>query len=195
MLLDCTAKYALNTWNAVARCLQGRLLLAQGNFTGLAVLRTALDWIREARFGVHYTISLATLAEGLAAAGQFVEAQRAIDEALERTKHNEELWCMAELLRIKGEVLRLDEPVNGIQTAEDHFLQALDWARRQGALSWELRAAMSLAKLWHQDGRTAEASNLLTAVYDRFTEGFETSDLKCARALIDAFGEAPKTQV
>ncbi len=192
MLLGCTAKYALHTWNAVARCLQGRLLLAQGDFAGLAVLRTALDWIREARFAVHYTISLGALAEGLTAAGQLVEAHQAINEALERTERNEELWCLPELLRIKGELIRADGPASGNQTAEDCFQQALDLARSQQALSWELRAAMSLAKLWCRDGKTAEASNLLTAVYGRFTEGFETADLKCARALIDAFDGTPK---
>jgi tetratricopeptide (TPR) repeat protein len=184
-LLSYSAKHALNTWNAVGRCFQGRLLLAQGDFTGLAVLRSALDWLHEAGFRVLYTISLGALAQGLGAARQFVEARRAIDEALERTERNDERWCMAELLRIKGELLRLDGSANPDRTAEGYFQQALDWARRQGALSWELRAAMSLAKLWHQNGKTAEARELLSAVYNRFTEGFETADLKTACALMD----------
>ena len=71
-------------------------------------------------------------------------------------------------------------------TAEDHFRQALDWARRQGALSWELRAATSLARLLCDQSRSAEALELLQPVYDRFTEGFETADLKAAKALLDA---------
>ena len=69
--------------------------------------------------------------------------------------------------------------------AEDHFRQALDSARRQGALSWELRAATSLARLWHGQNRRAEALALLRPVYDRFTEGFDTADLKAAKALLD----------
>jgi predicted ATPase len=69
--------------------------------------------------------------------------------------------------------------------AEDHFVQALDVAGRQGALSWELRAATSLARLWRDQGRKADAYGLLAPVYDRFTEGFETADPKAAKALID----------
>ena len=71
--------------------------------------------------------------------------------------------------------------------AEDHFRQALDWARRQGALSWELRTATSLARLRRDQNRSAEAIALLAPIYNRFTEGFETADLKAAKALIDSF--------
>ncbi|HEY4470054.1 MAG TPA: hypothetical protein VGN21_02715, partial [Stellaceae bacterium] len=74
----------------------------------------------------------------------------------------------------------------GAAAAEDHFRQALDWARRQGALSWELRAATSLARLLRDQSRAADASALLQPVYDRFTEGFETADLKAAKALINS---------
>ena len=96
-------------------------------------------------------------------------------EALDLSERGGERWCLPELLRIKGELLQ----------SEDHCRQALDLAHRQGALSWELRAATSLARLWKQGGKTAEAIELLTSVYDRFTEGFETADLRTAYALID----------
>jgi tetratricopeptide (TPR) repeat protein len=181
LLLDYSAEYALNNWNAFGRCLKGTLLLAQGDFAGLAVLQTALEWLREARVTYNYAAFLGTMAEGLGAAGKLAEARVAIDEALERTDRNEERWCMAELLRIKGDLLRSD---GADVAAEDCFQQALDWARRQEALSWELRAAMSLARLWHQNGKTAEAHAVLSSVYNRFTEGFETSDLKTARVLM-----------
>jgi predicted ATPase len=69
--------------------------------------------------------------------------------------------------------------------AEEHFLQALDVARRQGALYWELRCTTSLASLWHDQGRNQEALALLSAVYDRFTEGFETADLRSAKTVLD----------
>jgi len=69
--------------------------------------------------------------------------------------------------------------------AEDCFLRALDVARRQGALAWELRAATSLARLWGDRGRSKEARELLARVYNRFTEGFETADLKTAKGLVD----------
>jgi predicted ATPase len=191
MLLDYSTKHGLDSWNAVGRCLRGTLLLAQNDFAGLAVLRTALDGLREANFAFRTTAFLSALAEGLTAAGQFVEAHQAIDEALERTERNEERWCMAELLRIKGDLVRSNGSVNAIATAEDYFQRALDWSRRQDALSWELRAATSLAKLWRQDGKTAEADELLSAVYNRFTEGFDTVDLRTARALIDKLRETP----
>jgi predicted ATPase/DNA-binding winged helix-turn-helix (wHTH) protein len=184
MLLENSAKVGLNTWNAVGRCFKGAALLARGDFSGLQVLRAALDWLRETRFAVYFAAFLGTLAEGLMAAGQIAESHRAIDEALECADRNDERWCMAELLRIKGELLRQDD---SDATAEDHFQQALDWARRQEALSWELRAAMSLAKLWHQNGKTVEATGLLSSVYDRFTEGFDTADLRTARAVLNEF--------
>jgi predicted ATPase len=74
---------------------------------------------------------------------------------------------------------------NATVTAEDLFLKALDWARRQGARSWELRAATSLTRLWRDQERTEDARELLAPVYGQFTEGFETIDLKTAKALVD----------
>ena len=71
--------------------------------------------------------------------------------------------------------------------AEEHFLRSRDWARRQGALSWELRTSTSLARLQHGQGRVAEARSLLQSVYDRFSEGFETADLKAAKAYLNSW--------
>jgi predicted ATPase/DNA-binding winged helix-turn-helix (wHTH) protein len=189
-LLEHSAKHALTVWTALGRCLKGTLLLARGDVAGLVLLRTALDSLREVRFSVRYTAFLGTLAQGMAAAGQTADARIAIDEALERCERSEERWCLPELLRIKGEILRLEGTADAMGAAEEHFKQALEWARRQEALSWELRAATSLAVLWHQRGRTAEADQLLSPVYSRFTEGFETADLKAARALIHEFRSA-----
>jgi predicted ATPase len=90
------------------------------------------------------------------------------------------------LLRVKGELLLLQGGSSAAATAEDHFRQALDWARRQGALSWELRAATSFARLLRNQDRPADAMALLQPVYDRFTEGFDTVDLRTAKALIEA---------
>ncbi|HEY4040774.1 MAG TPA: hypothetical protein VGM32_02905, partial [Rhodopila sp.] len=94
-----------------------------------------------------------------------------------------ECWLTAELLRLKGE--RLLGTQGAATAAEGHFRQALDWARRQGALSLELRAATSHARLMRDQGRSADAVALLQPVYDRFTEGFDTADLKAAKALSD----------
>ena len=89
------------------------------------------------------------------------------------------------MLRVKGELLLLQGAPDGRGDGRGSFRQALDWARRQGALSWELRAATSLARLLRDQGRSAEALALLQPVYDRFTEGFETADLKAARNLLN----------
>ena len=133
---------------------------------------------------LRYGAFLGVLAEGLAAAGQATAGRAAVDEALARSERNEEHWCTAELLRIKGELVLLEGTTDAAARAEDHFRQAVDWARRQGALSWELRAATSLAQMWHNQDRSKKARELLSAVYDRFTEGLETADLRTAKALL-----------
>jgi predicted ATPase len=93
---------------------------------------------------------------------------------------------MPDLLRIKGERLLLQDTRGAATEAEDHFRRALDWARRQGVLSLELRAATSFARLMRNQGRSADAVALLQPVYDRFTEGFDTADLRGAKELLDA---------
>src|SRR5262249_52856878 len=102
----------------------------------------------------------------------------------ERSGNSEERWCVAELLRVKGELILLQSATDAAAMAEDHFRQALDWARRQRALSWELRTAASLARMWRDQGRRKEARELLAPVYDRFTEGFDTADLRATKALL-----------
>jgi predicted ATPase len=129
------------------------------------------------------------MAEGLGTAGQIADALDAIDDAIARAERTEELWQIAELLRVKGELVLSQDAAPQAAAAEDYFLRALDWGHRQGALSWELRAAASLARLLRDQGRSAEALSLLQPVYDRFTEGFETADLKAAKALLDSLQE------
>jgi predicted ATPase len=93
---------------------------------------------------------------------------------------------MAELLRVKGELVLLESAQNSADKAQDHFSKAVDLARQQGALSWELRAATSLARMWRDRGRIKNAFELLAPIYDRFTEGFGTADLASAKTLLDA---------
>jgi predicted ATPase len=188
MLLDHSAKLAMAVWQAESRCFKGVLSIKRGRVdTGLRLLGTALDELRETGSVPRYTEFLGALAEGLAGAGQVAEGLAAVDEALERSESNEERWCIAELLRIKGELVLLANAPDAAGTAAGYFRQALDGARRQGALSWELRAATSLARLWRDQNRTKEARELLAPVYDRFTEGFETADLKIAKSFLDQF--------
>ena len=103
-------------------------------------------------------------------------------------KRNNDRWYVAELMRIKGElVLRQDEPEAAI-SAEALFSSSLDWSRKQNALSWELRTATSFARLMKQQGRGTEAKALLEPIYLRFTEGFATKDLVEARSLLTSLG-------
>ena len=109
-----------------------------------------------------------------------------MERALARAKRLEEGWCFAELLRKNGELLLVRAAPNDVANAEECFRQALEWGRRQDALSWELRSATSLARLYHRQGRTPQARKVLAPVYRRFTEGFKTADLLAAKALLDA---------
>jgi predicted ATPase len=188
MLLDSSAAHALPIWRAEAHRFRATLLIRNGDFdTGLRLLRTSLEQSPEASYQPYFTWFLGELAEGLGRAGQIAEGLEAIDEALARSERNEDRWCVAELLRIRGELLLSQGAPGAAATAEDHFRQALDWARQQGALSWELRTATSLARLRRDQYRSTEAIALLAPTYNRFTEGFETADLKTAKALIDSF--------
>jgi predicted ATPase len=108
-----------------------------------------------------------------------------IDNALAHVEHREDRWFFSELLRKKGELQLLGGARTAVTSAEECFTQALDWARRQGALSWELRSATSLARLYHRQGRTTQARKVLAPVHRRFTEGFKTADLRAAKALLD----------
>jgi predicted ATPase len=127
------------------------------------------------------------LAKAHAELGKFVEAWRCIDEATRAVETTKETMFEAELYRIAGEIaLRSPEP--DAAKAEACFERALAVSREQQAKSWELRAAMSMARLWRDQGRWTEGRDLLAPVYDWFTEGFDTLDLKQARALLDALG-------
>lgn len=183
MLLDHATRHPLALWRAWGRCHQGVLVIKHGDVTaGSRLLRDAHDELGEARFAALRLIAF-QLAEFLGCAGQIADGLAVIEEALAWTEQTEERWLIAELRRVKGELLLL-QGARGAAAAEDHFRQALDWARRQGALSWGLRAATSLARLLRDQNRTREARAILTSVYDRFTEGFATTDLKAAKLLL-----------
>jgi predicted ATPase len=188
MLLDDSTRHALARWRAFGRSYQGVLVIHRGDLvTGLQLLRAGLDELGEARSALRSLMFLGEMAVALGRAGQIADGLAAAEEAIEQSERTEERWAIAELLRIKGELLLLQGAPNAAAAAEGHFRQALDWAHRQGALSWELRAATSLARLLRDHNRFTEAIALLAPIYNRFTEGFDTADLKAAKALIDGF--------
>jgi len=127
---------------------------------------------------------LALLTEAHAAAGQAEAGLDVLAEALALVDHTGERYWEAEIYRLKGDLL-LQQAVPDMSQAEACFQQALTVARRQQAKSLELRTAMSLARLWQQRGKRAEARQLLAEVYGWFTEGFDTPDLQEAKVLLD----------
>jgi predicted ATPase len=133
---------------------------------------------------------LALLAEACEGMRQVEEGLNALAEALRLVEKNGERIDEAELYRLKGELTLAQSSVPGLgasvqQEAEACFLQAIEVARRQQAKSWELRAAMSLARLWQHQGKREEARKLLAEIYGWFTEGFDTKDLQEAKALLE----------
>jgi predicted ATPase len=188
MLLDHAKRHALVHWQLYGWGYQGVVAIRRGDITtGLRLLRSCFEELGETGITAPRFMRFAAgdMAEGLGKAGQIADALDAIDDAIARAERTEELWQFPELLRAKGELVLLHGAAPHTAAAEDYFERARDWAQRQGALSWELRAVTSLARLLRDQGRPADAMALLQPVYDRFTEGFETADLKAAKALLD----------
>jgi predicted ATPase len=186
MLLDHTERHPIRLWNVWARCFNGLVIAKRGGIgTGLQALRGGLEQSGEARFLPRFLLLLGELAACLGEAGEVGLGLETVEETLARCEARDERWYVAELLRIKGELTILEGAPDAAAAAEGHFLQALDCARAQGALSWELRAATDLARLWRNQHRAAEAHELLGSAYGRFTEGFDTADLREAKSLLE----------
>jgi predicted ATPase len=151
---------------------------------GIAQLRSGLAAKQAMGVQLHtpgFLGLLAGLYIGIKSSG---EALKLLDEALALVDRLDERWFEAELHRLKGEALLGCSPERAAE-AEACYHQALAVARDQGARLWELRAATSLARLWRDQGKRAEARVLLAPVYGWFTEGFDTADLKDTKALLD----------
>jgi TOMM system kinase/cyclase fusion protein len=152
---------------------------------GMAQMQQGLTAWRATGAAVFQPYGLALLAAASAQVGQHEAGLSLLSEALAWTNDREERRWEAEVYRLQGEVL-LARSAGHDTEAETCFRQALDIARRQQAKSWELRAAMSLSRLWQQQGKRTEARELLAPIYGWFTEGFDTADLQEARALLTA---------
>jgi len=160
--------------------LRGAVMTAHGEFKeATACLRNGLARPRALRLREY---GLTRLAEALSRQGEHMEALAAIREGLEGQGRAGQRRWEAELHRFKGMALL---GLNRLEEAQNALEEALLVARQQQAKSYELRAATSLARLWGEQGRRAEARELLAPIYGWFTEGFDTADLKEARALLD----------
>jgi predicted ATPase len=172
-------------WACMAPVRLGMALIREGKAVeGIAPLKAALAIWDDSGGKVHSPYLKAVLAEGMAMNGELDDALQLIDEQIEQIERPgwEERVHYAEILRLKGWMLTLKDDLAG---AEKIYLASLDWAREQQAKSWELRTSTSLARLWQQQGKTTEARELLAPVYNWFTEGFDTRDLKDAKALLE----------
>ena len=171
-------------WLAAGTFAKGWALAALGQSTeGIMQMRQGLAAWRTTGMSVAVPLWLVLLAEAYERAGKAEEGLTILAEALDVVDKNGERFYAAELYRLKG-VLLLQQSVELQGKAEESLQQALDIARRQQAKSLELRAAMSLARLWQRQGECTEARELLAPVYGWFTEGFDTADLQEARALL-----------
>ena len=190
MLLDYSQRNSLGFWQAWGRCFKGVHQIKSGDLEdGLTLLRGGLDELREMQYGVYYAVFLCEFADGLGKAGQSDQGLVAIDEALARSRRNDENWYLAELLRVKGELLLQTGGTIAVSDAEKLFRQSLALARRKKTPAWELRTAISLSRLWREHARAQAAEILLRSAYDKFTEGFDTADLVTARRLLDELSQ------
>ena len=172
-------------WKALGMMNKGWLLNTTRNAADAAEMITAGIGLWRATGATLFTPGhLSNLAKAYAELGQFEEAWRCIGEAMSAAETTKEKWCEAEIHRTAGEIT-LISPVPDASKAEVYFERAIAIAREQQAKSWELRAAMRMARLWRDQGKRQCAHDLLAPIYGWFTEGFDTLDLKEAKALLD----------
>jgi predicted ATPase/DNA-binding winged helix-turn-helix (wHTH) protein len=188
-LIEVASGSNAHVWETVGHFLKGQLFVERGEFAqGLLVLRDAFGTCGRTGWRLSYAEFKSALALALAETGRLDEAFVAIDGAMtaDREGADGRGWYSPELLRIKGELLLQQAADQSAPAAEDCFNQAAQLAREQGALFWELRVALSVARLKVSQGCHHEARARLASVYDRFTEGFATADLRAARIMLEA---------
>jgi predicted ATPase len=189
-LVAMTTEQGFPQWRAQGAIYGGWVKVKNGDVTeGLALLHSssiAYRAIGTESLMPHY---MALLASACEIAGQMKEASTLLDDALRIVERTGERWFAAELNRHKGELLLQQ---GHAEAAEELYRKALTIAREQEAKLWELRAAASLARLRRDQGRRAEGRDLLTPVYGWFTEGFDTPDLKDAKALLDTLDDCSR---
>jgi predicted ATPase len=191
LLLDLSTRHHLSLWAPFGAWYRRVIALKGGNVgTRWQPSGASTEEIDQSDPKSPSLTGLIELVEALTRVGRSAEARALLDGSDARLS---ETGCFTpELLRLRGELLLLETAPAAAKQSGDLFKQALDIARQQGALSWELRAAMSLARLLSNQGRHAEAIACLQPIYDRFTEGFGTSDLVAAKRLLDGMVRRPR---
>lgn len=185
-LMRLSSEQGLAMWLAYATVQNGWILSQlEPNEEAVRETLSGLDDLQTTRTTLDRAMAMAQLAEVYAATNQYDRGLSVVDQSLEWVNQTGERWYEAELHRLKGDLLYAARGLNSASDSIHHYQQAINIAQFQGAKYWELRAAKSQAKLWVDQGERQKAQDLLSAIYDWFTEGFETTDLKNAKALLD----------
>jgi predicted ATPase len=172
-------------WKALGTAMRGWLFASTGKASdAVRAITSGITSLRSTGASLYEPWHLWHLAMAYAELGQPDDARRCIDDAIDKVERSKEKWCEAEVHRVAGEIA-LKSLAPDTEKAEKYFEHAISIARSQQAKSWEVRAAMSLARLWRDQGKPQQARELLAPVYGWFTEGFDTLDLKDAKALLD----------
>jgi predicted ATPase len=171
-------------WRALGTLHIGASLLLEGKREeALPQLLNGISAFRATGAAVRFPTYLGMLADAYTQAARYEDAHKALNEALVVAEKNDDRCHEAELHRLKGELLLAEAPAEN--AAEGCFRRAIETARRQQSRAWELRATMSLARLWQRQGKRSEARAALASVYGAYTEGFKTPDLVDAAMLLE----------
>jgi predicted ATPase len=182
-LIAHAGRHSLAPYRALAIALKGEVAIARDEpEAGLDLLRGALETLRAQQYNLQITGFIGAFSEGLRKTGQFEEALFTINGAIAHATNSGVQLYLPELLRIKSQILAAQ---NDGESAMNCVAEALAVARAQSALAWELRSTTAVARMLSEVGQRDQARHTLALVYDRFTEGFETADLKMARALLE----------
>ena len=174
--------HGLTPYQAVAAGFRGQIMIARGELkTGIELLQSSLPRLHADRYELYASAFIAELSQGLAALGRLPEALRVLCETIARVEPEGAAFDMPELLRLRGE---LEARSGNLEAAEASFAASVALSELQGALSWRLRTEMSLARLRRQQGRPGSLA-AVAKTYARFSEGFETADLKAARLILE----------
>jgi predicted ATPase len=188
-------KHGLRPYHTFGNALNGELAVARGEFAGGALLlRNALAELHTERALWVLPRFLPVFSTALVQLGHFAEASTVIDRMMTSEEQNVDTYEMTELLRARA-MIWLAQPGPDPVAAEEALLRSMEMARSQGALALQLRSATVLAHHWLKEGHKRKARDLLTTVFGKFREGFDTSDLKSARQLLEELNpEAPNTE-
>ena len=185
-MITLATEHEASQWIAAGTIIDGSVHAELGEgAVAIAQMKRGLAAYRSTGAQLFLPYFLSLLARACLKTGQPSEGLRVIGEALERVRTTGERVWEPELVRLEGE-LRLAAAPADVADARGSFRRAMEIARQQSARSWELRAAVSLARVLVAEGRRQEADRTVAGIYEWFTEGFDTADLKAARALLDA---------